>query len=649
MFATPSSFLFLSNFYFRIPYFQRPYVWNEEQWKKLIESLTNEDDNFIGSIIIKKEKNEQGYTIVDGQQRITTICVLLRACEYILNNKDYTQAINNILFHSEATMIPAKIEEDKITLKVNHSIENDFNKIMLGRILPEKSEEPFKINKDKSLIVNCFNYFCGKKEGDDPTKIIDIITKDKAEKIYNVLLKGGVDNNNNKGACIIQIALNEDDNEQKIFNTINAEGVKLTSVDIIKNNLFYKYRELLRQEKKDDKDAFDTYDLHWKKVFEEEDIKFWEEEIATLFGYIGTIYKFFDRNKKDHKDDDLHKIYDLYINNIKDTEEIKKFIEGILNYAIIYKQYIRCNNEALTWNNKTRLTSFILENTGTNTLIPYLLKVYKKHCKWIELDNIDEDSEIEISNKEQLYCDLKIICSVAFRFCLSYEASKKIKNFNKKIFSLIDTDINNFANELKKDDNGNDADISDANFEKGLTNYVNNSNGKLTLYLIELYRRSNDSKSPQEDLLEIKNYSLEHIIPQEYTTYWNVLEHPVFTIDGEKINDENLAKDQRYKLIYSIGNMLLLTGPQNTSQSNMYIDYKVDSKNTIEKGPKKNRWSAYESCNTLFITKEVVITYRENKENRELNELWDERDTRKRSNDLVNLLKKMFPVNLFKD
>ena len=92
--------------------------------------------------------------------------------------------------------------------------------------------------------------------------------------------------------------------------------------------------------------------------------------------------------------------------------------------------------------------------------------------------------------------------------------------------------------------------------------------------------------------------------------------------------------------------MLLLTGPQNTSQSNEYIDYKVDSKNTIEKGPKKNRWSAYESCNTLFITKEVVITYRVNIESRKINELWDERDTRKRSNDLVNLLKKMFPIHL---
>ena len=642
MFATPSSFLFLSNFYFSIPYFQRPYVWNEEQWEKLIESLTNEDDNFIGSIIIKKEKNKPGYTIVDGQQRITTICVLLRACEHILNDKDYTLAINNILFHSEATMLPAKVEEDKITLRVNNSIVNDFNKIMLGKILPEKSEKPFKIDETKNRIINCFNYFCGKKESDDSDEIIDIITEEKAKKIYNVLLKGGVDNNNNKGACIIQIALNE----QKIFNTINADGVKLTSVDIIKNNLFYKYRELLIQEKIDDKVAFDTYDLHWKKVFEEEDLKFWEKEVATLFGYIGTIYKFFDRNKKDHKDDVLHKIYDSYINNIKDTEDMKKFIEGILNYAIIYKQYIRCNNETLTWENKTRLTSFILENTGTNTLIPYLLKVYKKHCKWIKLDNIDEDSEIEILDKEQLYRDLEIIYSVAFRFCLSYEASKKIKNFNKKILSIIDTDINNFANELKKDDNGNDADISDANFEKGLTNYVNNSDGKLTLYLIELYKRSKDSKSPQEDLMEIKNYSLEHIIPQNFTTHWNVLEHPVFTIDGERINDENLAKDQRQKLIYAIGNMLLLTGPQNTSQSNEYIDYKVDSKNTIEKGPKKNRWSAYESCNTLFITKEVVITYRVNIESRKINELWDERDTRKRSNDLVNLLKKMFPIHL---
>ena len=334
MYCTPSSFLFLSNNYFRIPYFQRPYVWRDEQWQKLIESLSSDEDYFIGSIIIKSEK--QGYSIIDGQQRMTTICILLRACLDIINESDYTNAINNILFHSEATGIPAKIEKDKITLKVNHAIEDDFNKIMMGKIdLPPK-DRAFKYNEKLSPAINCYNYFCGKIENEDSNtdELVDVITKEKAYKIYNALLKRDVDQNNNREACIIRIDLNANENEQKIFNTINAEGVKLTTVDIIKNNLFYKYRDLLEKEGKDENIAFNDYNLHWKVIFEEKNvIKFWEREITTLFGYIGVVFKFFDRNRKEHKDDILHKIYDAYIDSINDSDELRRFIESILNFA----------------------------------------------------------------------------------------------------------------------------------------------------------------------------------------------------------------------------------------------------------------------------------------------------------------------------
>ena len=648
MYCTPSSFLFLSNNYFRIPYFQRPYVWRDEQWQKPIESLSSDEDYFIGSIIIKSEK--QGYSIIDGQQRMTTICILLRACLDIINESDYTNAINNILFHSEATGIPAKIEKDKITLKVNHAIEDDFNKIMMGKIdLPPK-DRAFKYNEKLSPAINCYNYFCGKIENEDlnSDELVDVITKEKAYKIYNVLLKRDVDQNNNREACIIRIDLNANENEQKIFNTINAEGVKLTTVDIIKNNLFYKYRDLLKKEGKDENIAFSDYNLYWRVIFEEKNvIKFWEREITTLFGYIGVIFKFFDRNRKEHKDDILHKIYDAYIDSINDSDELRRFIESILNFALIYKQLIKNNEDKLNWTNKERLTGFILDNTGTNTLTPYLLETYKRYCKWVNIESIDEDTQVEITDYKNLWNELEIISSVALRFCISYNTGKKIKNFNKKISTVIGKDIDGLVSTIIKDDKGNDADISDDNFKKGLTNNLDNKNGKLVLYLIELYKRSTDITSPSLEINDIDKYSLEHIIPQEYETYWGVLKHPVYIIDNEvekKIDDEIIAKDIRNKKIYEIGNMLLLTGSQNSSQSNKYINYKVECKNDIMSGKRKERWSSYETCNDLSITHEVVKMYRDNVGKRVPNELWDERDIEQRSKELTKLLIKLFPV-----
>ena len=73
-----------NNYLYEIPFFQRRYVWEEENWKELLESLSDPNDcPFLGSIILKKNKDVSGdlfWTVIDGQQRLTTLSILMRAC-----------------------------------------------------------------------------------------------------------------------------------------------------------------------------------------------------------------------------------------------------------------------------------------------------------------------------------------------------------------------------------------------------------------------------------------------------------------------------------------------------------------------------------------------------------------------------------------
>lgn len=84
-----------NNVQYMVPRYQRKYVWNEQQWKNLIEDIlssmnvVSEEDryHFIGSFIFEKKNN--GWIIVDGQQRLTTITILLAVISklFAINNE----------------------------------------------------------------------------------------------------------------------------------------------------------------------------------------------------------------------------------------------------------------------------------------------------------------------------------------------------------------------------------------------------------------------------------------------------------------------------------------------------------------------------------------------------------------------------------
>ncbi|MCS7232207.1 MAG: DUF262 domain-containing protein [Elusimicrobiota bacterium] len=84
--AQEKSFKFLSmEGKVKIPFFQRTYVWTEENWEELLNELLNEfrETNFLGAIILKQIPTASGepkqLEVIDGQQRLTTLSILLKA------------------------------------------------------------------------------------------------------------------------------------------------------------------------------------------------------------------------------------------------------------------------------------------------------------------------------------------------------------------------------------------------------------------------------------------------------------------------------------------------------------------------------------------------------------------------------------------
>jgi len=149
----------------KIPHFQRSYVWKEEHWDRFLEDMEYVSKKnfpyFMGSIILKQQETSSEYltrdirTVVDGQQRLTTILLFFKA----LFNKNETPGKFSEIF---------KTFNDELILEHNYSDKSVFVKILLDNELKLSEED-----KDKQ-IFKCYDYFLKniKKDEINPNNLL---------------------------------------------------------------------------------------------------------------------------------------------------------------------------------------------------------------------------------------------------------------------------------------------------------------------------------------------------------------------------------------------------------------------------------------------------------------------------------------------
>ncbi|NTW33390.1 MAG: DUF262 domain-containing protein [Bacteroidetes bacterium] len=528
----------------RIPFFQRGYVWNIENWEDILTDLLDfEKSHFLGSLILKQLEKQSGkpkeVLVIDGQQRLTTLSVLIRA---LYNNfdedtqKNCEQSIKNYLFFKKYQTdkdFLVKIEHSKIDKKYYQKIikdevyQSEYDAIII--------ENPaIKTISKSNRVLQCYKYFS------ERLKSISVETR---LELFNRLL-------DQENKILVIIDLSEKEDEQAIFDTINSAGVRLSSADIIKNALFQKALDLFDNAE----DVESLYKEHWENIFniDEDAINFWDTPRATgrltrdnieiLLHSISVIKGFFDPDK--HTLSDLSNLYKAFILKITKAH-LESFIKEISKYAKLYREKILVFNDSTLFNyqdNYSRLFH-ILSVCEISTFHPYILSLFYKHD----------------GNESKLGEELQKLETVVIRRMI---AKSETKSYNKmcKEFIKDNSAVENRLVEQTKE-----------NIKNGLLT-ISNKNATLLLFWIELYRRAKDSK---QSVKELKfNYSLEHVMPQKWEEYWNSVD--VIDEAGKIIGDRETAKRERYSKIYSIGNMTLLNSSLNTSLRNYEFSRKVE-------------------------------------------------------------------------
>ena len=281
--AEDKSFYFLATpSYYDIPFFQRAYVWSEDNWSELFNNLTSKNQNhFLGSIILKNELAAAGsvarFSVIDGQQRLTTLSILLRACyDHIVKNAasyNYDESdVKTCQVQMESILfVPEGGIKKKLHVKINHSHldKKAFESVINGELdTDDRWEKYVSLDDDDttSSIIKAYAYF---------RDALEDVSQETIDYLWELLT---VD----KIKFLVNIDLDVNDNEQAIFDTVNSAGVRLSSADTIKNLLYQRYVELLRAEDPTtvDERAVSEYEETWVDAFvsDESTNAYWETQ-----------------------------------------------------------------------------------------------------------------------------------------------------------------------------------------------------------------------------------------------------------------------------------------------------------------------------------------------------------------------------------
>lgn len=642
MIASQSTFNFLStnSDFYEIPFFQREYVWEQNNWSDLYEELLDEKSNhFLGSVIIRKNENNSKYkySIIDGQQRLTTISILVRVCyDTILRySEDVTDDDKMLLNSTMGTMIYhwSKDEHGKSVLKpvIKHSMvdEPNYSKVILHGLTKdemdnitldsemEKQKNKKKVEKSKdSNILKCYKYFYRKIDGN--LYVCNLLKELLCE---------------NTAEMIVKIDLDAEENEQAIFDTINTAGVRLSCADTIKNSIFQKAMENAAT-KELKAHIISQYNTTWGKTFSatNEDISYWNDEILVgrykrnnielLFQSIALIKGFYDPEKEPlsmipicYKKYLAQMVKDARDNQQPPVNKILEFVSEIIEYAQIYRNCFFVPNDESTYLYEYSVERLfnILNSRKITALHPYILKLFKD-------ENVGNSDEIT----ESLEKKLKKIETYIVRSVVCGESTK---NLNKECPILIrgDATIDDYIKEKN---------LNDQRFAEGLKNIRENELGKLLIFWIELYNQYAEDKT--DKMAMQYSFTLEHIMPQNWDKNWGIKVLPVVDAESnEPILDEERAITIRADAVYELGNMALLQGSLNSSISDYEFTRKIDG----DPNGKMKKKDGIRKFAMLTTTRDVVSTYDEKG-------VWNEFEIRERTKKFMKSIIDVWPVDI---
>lgn len=452
-----------------IPVFQRDYAWTGEQCEKLFEDIVlaykKDRLHFCGSFVyapLPSKNHIDSFIIIDGQQRFTTLYILIKALADSASDEADKAALEKYLFNEDRFNRYGLDEKSKLKLKPVKTDNDQLQLLMAG-----KTEI---MNKGKDGIIY-HNYTLFRE------LIAAFLQEDPSNSV--MMIHDGIDN-----LICADIRLDEDDDAQEIFERINSTGIKLGLPDLIRNYVLMT-----------DADQERLYEEYWLVTQE----LLSKERLESFFlDYLNMKLDGFTKESEAYRDFKQVYIQGQYTN--------ESMLQEILHYA---KQYhIFCYGD---------------ESLGSeiNSALDGLRKL-NQTTVYLFLFHIFDDYEAGILTLQELSRILNLLLNYSIRRLICEVGSNSLRGLYKTLYGRIfareenklhyyDAIVSFMLQMTSKDAIPSDTDFKQALKERNL--YRKNALCKYLLAAIE-----NQGK----EKIVIDNLTIEHIMPQNknLSTAW---------------------------------------------------------------------------------------------------------------------------------
>ncbi|WRG35039.1 DUF262 domain-containing protein [Helicobacter pylori] len=236
-----------SEYFYQVPDYQRPYVWDKDHLGALIDDLvgsyTNnkEDEYFCGSIVIAENQKDNRWDVVDGQQRLTSFIIL--ACTILKLYKD-SLGQKSKAFIKESIYDRHDEEKERLKFLTAQNYNNIFENTVLNNLEFEDNIKKSELNKkfeENTYLRNAYYFKELLNESVENGSISDI--DDFVKWFYEHIV-------------LTRIICFEQDSAMQIFQVLNDRGQPLSPIDILKSNLMQE----IKQDSEKRKDFITTWD-----------------------------------------------------------------------------------------------------------------------------------------------------------------------------------------------------------------------------------------------------------------------------------------------------------------------------------------------------------------------------------------------------
>ena len=508
---------------FVIPVYQRNYTWtaNKEvkQYFDDLENVLNKkyDKHFLGIIIYLDtpiDYSTREFSVIDGQQRLTTTFLILYAVKNLMISKGMNEEATKL----ENQFLVNQYVPDKLKLKLKPLVADDqVYKQIVSDQFDDITEKGSNVYKNYNWIIEKVELLLQKYSFNDILMALD--------KLY-----------------VVCVPVTSNDSPQKIFESINSTGAKLVASDLIRNYI-------LMDIPSDTQETY--YNQYWKKI---------EENLTSDSKKIELFFRMFLACKIQslpNKSEVYGEFKEWFSFESSSGKTVEECLKEIVTYSKYYNSIYSKPLDKVEPDIREAIKDF--RNNLTEMPAPLLMEIYNLYSSIDEEGNrlVTAKQFSEIINLVNVYLIRRSICALD-----TSDITRLFPTVMKDVLNDCDGKYGNIVDIAKKNlVNKQRGKAAAMPTDDEIRNYLANANvynNRVTLRVIFDKMETYNNSAP----VDLSKLSVEHLMPQTPTKEW---------LEALEVDAETYEKN-----LHRLGNLTLATRSDNSKMKNKPWEYKKE-------------------------------------------------------------------------